>query len=235
MLLLSALLLASAGCKRSGGDPVDVIPSDAFLPTSVPTDAPTPEPAYTSGNDVFDMLTKFFREYTPAASGIIEAVYASGDRAIISECFMLLRDETYVARLYASVGMLAYNEESFRCSGSVSGAYGGSGSVLPDGEFEYEFESGGSVSGSITDKSRIEAVFSIGGGSVTVTVNMLDEGFVFFVRSGSFTGICEVRDGYIRYGRFPSAQVFDLGDGGFPDIADAEIFIYSDGSVSFSE
>lgn len=238
LLLFAFVLLfaAAGGCKGTGGDPVDVSSSPSPAPSvTASAEAPTPDPAVSTGNEVFDMLTRFFAEYGAASSGIIEAVYASGDRALMTECFQMLDDEAYVALVFGSVGMLAFDEQTYYCSGTVSGAYAGSGYMLPGGEFEYDFESGGSVSGFVTDARHIEAYFKNGDQGVTVTVSRFGDGYVFLVKSGSFTGICEVRSGYLRYGRFPSSQVFDVGNDGFPDIAEANILIYADGAVSISE
>lgn len=239
ILLLLGLVLAaflSVGCDRVKGKLDGIVTTPSPAPTeAAATEAPTPRPASFSGNEVFEMLTRFFAEYGSAADGLIEAVYSSGDPAIMSECFLLLHDEAYVARIFASVGMLVFDDESSYCSGTVTGAYAGSGYMLPDGDFEYDFEQGGSLSGTVTDGRRIEAYFKNGEGGVTVKVNRLSDGFIFLVEDGGVTGICEVRERYLCYGRFPTAQVFDVGDSGFPDIAGVGILIYSDGAVSISE
>lgn len=237
-LLLAVIIVsfASSGCDRINEKLDGIVPTDSPAPTeAAATSAPSPVPAVYPGNEVFGMLNRFFEVYGSAADGMVEAVYSLGDRAIMSECFLLLHDEAYVARLFASVGMLVFDEESSYCSGTVTGAYAGSGYMLPGGDFEYDFEAGGSVSGSITDGRRIEAYFKEGVKGVTIKVNRLGEGFLFLVGDGGVTGICEVRDGYLCYGRFPTSQIFDIGDGGFPDIAGVEKLIYSGGAVSFSE
>ena len=231
--LIAAAALFSCGCSELGS----ALENASGLSTSAPTEAiPTeqaPEPTvFEARNGVFDLFTDFFKVFASASDGLFEAVYDSEDGALRTGYLSLMRDEALLSKLYSSVGILTVEGESGLFADTLTGPYAGSGYYRSDGSFEYDFDSGDRLTGSIAD-GTLSAKLGSEVSETMLRVARTENGFFFRIDSAGSSCVCELRQGSVRYVSCGAGLLEGLPDDTFPEIGG--VLEFSSGEAHITE
>ena len=221
-LLLSALLFA--GCAKISGALGSVgntpVPPET---TDAPTDGPSPSPSE-DANPLFGLIGDFTDDFRSASFGLFEEVYENGGESVRSAYLSLMSDEALAAMLRPTAGMLPVFSDAGLFGSSVTGPFAGTGVMKDDGEFSYSFETGGSLSGRLSDGQVVTASVSRGGLSADLILSSADGGWLLRVSRGSGTGFLKIGAEGLRYVYLdPSVPVPD-DPAFFPDEEGALVF-----------
>lgn len=149
---LALALAAFSGCVWLGEalsalTPAETdLPLGSTLPTAVPeaTDAPYSD----SDNPVLFFITGFQLAFAKASKGLPSFAYEKGGET--QELAMrLMRDESRLCLVAATAGMLPDRTEVGSFTGTVTGAYAGSGVLTNTGDFSFTLLKGGEIKGSL--------------------------------------------------------------------------------------
>lgn len=230
---IAAAICAAAFCGCAWvGDALKALTPDE---TEEPFAAVTPTAAATEDdfsvqNPVFTLLSDFFRVFEDAGNGMHDAALQSGEECarLYSE---MLSDAAVAAKLRSTVGLLAEGDERGSYSGTFSGAYAGSGAIDLRNAFEYRFDSGEELTGTLSGGTELHAVFSGGSEYADLILIKSGDGYVMIVTREGISGALELSPGSLEYARCPEE---DIGDA--PGIPDGAVkLVCSEGTLKISE
>lgn len=234
-LVLAALMLLSGGCVWLGEALSKASATDAPAPAE--TEAPEWTAAPSSiENPVFAMFSEYSKLRAKGAKGLTGAVYDSEEELPRILLLRLLNDESMLSGVFASVGMLSRDNAQAAYTGSLTGAYAGSGELLGDGSFSFDFDSGKRITGSFEGRKGFRCDLTEGGVTYHLMFFRSEEGFILRVVSGGETGILEITADGLKYACGPSSLIKGDSTGAeFPTAEGLSYLYWSAGALSCEE
>lgn len=226
------LTLLFTGCVWIGDALKALTPegSEDPLLSDTATEAAATEDAGSGQNPVFTLLSDFFGTFEKACSGLYdEALHSGADGAELYSA--LMSDAAVAARIRSTVGMLSEGDERGSYSGTFTGAYAGNGVLDIRNAFEYRFDSGEELTGTLSGGKELHAVFSGGSEYSDFTLVKTSDGFRMTVMHGGQAGVLVLSPASLEYARVPNAEVGD--EPGIPD--GAKKLVFTEGSFSIAE
>lgn len=232
LILLSALTLLSCGCTLLGEWLTEAgatsVPAYETAAPASPTAAPS-----SIENPVFALFSDYNRLRAKAAKGLVGAAYDSEDALARTLITRLLREESMLSEVFATVGMLSRESEEAAFTGTLTGAYAGSGELLTDSTFSYRFDSGVTLSGSLEGRSVLRCDYCEGSSICHLMLFRASEGFMLRVVSGGETGVLEISAGGVRYACGASSLIKGEGTGAeFPKAEGLSYLYWVEGALS---
>lgn len=235
-LVLTAALIFSCGCawigealENAGSKPAA---SDANSAANTPQ-AQSTEASLIGENPVFAVYYNFFKTYDGCTGGLIDAVYDSPDMTAVRLLMQLMRSEADISLVYATVGLLAQNDDGYGFSGSFSGAFAGSGTITPEGDFTYSFDSGNTIKGRV-ENGAVECELKYKSEVVKLYFTGNDNGFIAWTERNGVSSVLEIGASLLRFTSFESKKLKDADRSVFPEIEGAALLTYSEGVLKAS-
>lgn len=239
LLLLCAFAALAAGCAWLGDLLYDAKEAgeDASATEPAETDGSAPAPKNDGANPVFTFCMGFLSVYRRVGSGMLSEVLSSGDEALMRYYMLLSDDMALLDECLATVGMLpAGTDTPAPFSGTLEGAYSGSGEIDRHGRFTFECSGGARITGSIEDGLLLSFRRVSHGKAAEAVISRSGRGYTARIAEGSSVRFIELtRDG-LRYTETEDASGKSAsGEPFFPESGGTPVFSYSNGAAVISE
>ena len=188
------------------------------------TESASPTDAGDGANPVFTFFIGFLNAYRRLGANMLTEALSSDDEEVMRAYMRLADDMALLTECYATVGMLpSASDTPAPFSGTLEGAYPGSGEIDRGGAFVFELADGGRIEGSVKNGMLISFRRESRSGASEIA-----EG-----RSVRFLEL--TRDGLRYTEAADDGGTLAVGEPFFPENADAPVLSYSAGRIGLLE
>ena len=201
------------------------------------TESASPTDAGDGANPVFTFFIGFLNAYRRLGANMLTEALSSDDEEVMRAYMRLADDMALLTECYATVGMLpSASDTPAPFSGTLEGAYPGSGEIDRGGAFVFELADGGRIEGSVKDGMLISFRRESRSGASDIVIARSGRGYTARSAEGRSVRFLELtRDGLRYTEAADDGGTLAVGEPFFPENADAPVLSYSAGRIGLSE